>query len=393
MNVDKAWIEKAMGALRAVPAPLKNEKQGEAFHSALAQLQDEAPEDESIPAIASDATAEIVRVINATVGTKKAGDVAGNILFGMKLLGLLGERSGVDCILRVARTGFVADNLFWTIVFDPFGNGHPEADRLFVELAEPLPHEFIAIALLDAANEACRQGNAERHPFDSDAGVARLRDYLTGQTDSYAHSACGALPFVSHAERETLLELARNHADDGVRIEAAWVLAKLGRQEGFDTIAEACLDRNRAMQAMHYLEELGREDLVPPPARDPDFVTMAQMCNWLSHPNEFGEAPDTIELFDKRTIYWPPTDDTREMRIFKYRYEPNGDWREEAEEGVGMVGSITFALFGDTDPSMDPKDIYGRHCCWELRMNEDGRMPEDSDSDAEVGWRLIEAGS
>lgn len=393
MSVDEKWVKKILDGLRAVPAPLKNEKQGEAFHAALDDLQEEAPEDETISAMAADATSEIVRVIDATVGTKNAGRVAHDLLYGMKLLALLGQRTGVDCILRVLRAEFEADSWFWTIVFEPFAMGHPEASRLFDELAEPLPEEFVGIALLDTANEACRENNIERHPFDSDAGVKRLREYLTGESESYAHSACGALPFIDHADRDGLLEIGSKHADGGVRIEASWAMAKLGRQTGFDAIAQACLDPNRATQAMHYLEELGREDLVPSPAREPDFVAMAAMCNWLSHPNEFGEPPNAIELFDKRTIYWPPTGDTREMRIFKYRYEPNGDWREEIDEGVGLVGSITFALFGDTDPSMDPKDIYGRHCCWELRMEEDERVAEDGDNDAELGWRLIEAGA
>ena len=393
MSVDQAWIDKITDGLRAVPAPLKSTRQGEAFHAILDDLQENAPDDESIPTMAADATAEIARVIDATVGTKKAGDVSHDILFGMKLLALLGQPSGVDCILRVAHAGFEADNWFWTIVTEPFGQGHPEADRFFGELADPLPEGFIAMALLDAANEACRESHAERHPFDTDAGVTRLRDYLTGETESYAHSACAALPFVRHADRDTLLELARVHADDGVRMEAAWAMAKLDRQEGFDAIVEACLDRNQAMRAMQYLKELGREDLVPQQARDPNFVAMAEMCNWLSHPNEFGEFPDAIELLDKRTVYWPPTNDTREMRIFKYRYEPNGEWREEADEGVGMVGSITFALFGEDDASLEPEDIYGRHCCWELRMNEDDRAPEDGDDDAKVGWQLIEKGA
>lgn len=392
MSVDQTWIDKIMGGLRATPAPLKTEKQGETFHAVLADLQDEAPDDDSIPTMAADASAEIARVIDATIGTKMAANVAHDILFGMKLLALLGQPSGVDCVVRVARAGFEADNWFWTIVFDPFGNGHPEAGRLFAELADPLPEDFISIALLNAANQACREGEVERHPFDSEAGVARLREYLTGDTESFAHSACGALPFIDQHDRDELLEIAREHADDGVRIEAAWAMAKLGRQEGFDAIAKACLDPNRATQAMHYLEELDREDLVPQAARDPDFVAMAAMCNWLRHPNEFGEAPDAIELFDKRTIYWPPTGDTREMRIFKYRYEPNGDWREEPDEGVGLVGSITFALFGEMDESKDPKNVYGRHCCWELRMNDDERVPEEGKLDAELGWRLIEQG-
>lgn len=393
MDIDKAWIDRTLAALRAIPAPLANRAQGEAFHAVLGALQEEAPEDDSIATMAAEATAEIVRVIDATLGTKKAGDMAHDILFGMKLLALLGDRTGVDCIVGVAGTGFEADNWFWTIVLDPFGEGHPDAAHLFEALSDPLPGDFFGIALLDAANAACRAGAIELHPFDSDEGVARLREHLASETASYAHSACGALPFINHADRDAMLETARQHEDPGVRMEAAWAMAKLGKQEGFDEIARACLDPNQAVQAMHYLEELEREDLVPEAAREPDFHAIAQMCSWLSHPNEFGESPDAIELLDKRTIFWPPTGDTREMRIFKYRYEPNGDWREEPDEGVGLVGSITFALFGETEPSMEPKDVYGLHCCWELRIEEDERVPEDGDNDAELGWRLIDAGA
>ncbi len=99
------------------------------------------------------------------------------------------------------------------------------------------------------------------------------------------------------------------------------------------------------------------------------------MCNWLAHPNEFSRPPDGIELFDRRTLYWPPTNDARTVWLFKYRYEPTGDEKEDV--GLGMVGgSTTFALFGDTNPDMKPLDAYALHCCFELDFNADKRAPK-----------------
>jgi hypothetical protein len=41
-----------------------------------------------------------------------------------------------------------------------------------------------------------------------------------------------------------------------------------------------------------------------------------------------------------------------------------------------MVGSVTFALFGEATAELCPEDVYGLHCCWELARNEDPRAPE-----------------
>jgi hypothetical protein len=101
---------------------------------------------------------------------------------------------------------------------------------------------------------------------------------------------------------------------------------------------------------------------------------MAQMCNWLMHPMEFGAAPDEITQYDTRVLDWPPTNDRRRLWLFRYRYAPRDG--ADAAEGIGLVGSVTFALFGEVTAGLPAEDVYALHCCWELQTNGDPRAPE-----------------
>jgi hypothetical protein len=40
-----------------------------------------------------------------------------------------------------------------------------------------------------------------------------------------------------------------------------------------------------------------------------------------------------------------------------------------------MVGSVTFALFGESTADLSVEDVYGLHCAWELKMKEDAHAP------------------
>jgi hypothetical protein len=85
-------------------------------------------------------------------------------------------------------------------------------------------------------------------------------------------------------------------------------------------------------------------------------------------------------------LNWPPTGDRRRLWIFKYRYEPDAE-RDEAEEDVGLVGSITFSLFFVTSADMTPEEIYALHCCWELQTRGDPAAPKEIS--AAYGGRMI----
>lgn len=384
-------VNAVMAALRNAPAPLRNEAEAEAFDEAVSALLDFNRRSQR-RTIALAASAELIRVVDATIASKGGKKLADEVMFALKALAYLGTKEGVACIIRAARGGFASDSFLWSIVLEPFGEGHVGAEVLFGALSKRLPDKFLAICLLDAANGAAREHDLKKHPFDSAKGAQRLAGYLSlpkPEEDSYAVSACAALPYLRSSRRKPLVVLARKHKSAEVRMEVAWATAKTGDQSGIDYLVEKCLDRNHSMQARQYLKELGMRKLVPRAARDPDFAAMAEMCQWLSHPNEYGEPPDTIELMDKRTIYWPPMRKTRELRLFKFFYKKDR-YRDVDGEGVGMVGSITWAFFDDVKPSMKPEQIYGHHCCFELEANDDPRAPKKRSGKA--GWAMIKAG-
>lgn len=381
-------MEKVLGALRAAPAPLRSEEDGEAFHDAVSALQD-APSERARRAIARPASAELVRVVDATVGSTRRAKFADAVLFALKMLAFTGTKEGVACIIRVARAGYQADEYLWSFVLGAIGDGHPGAAEVFRALRSPLPEKFMGIALLDAANTAAREHGLKRHPFDTAEGVKRLAGYLRGRPESYAVSACAALPFIGAARRRPLVTLARAHKDPAIRMEVAWATAKMGERAGLEELVRMCLDRDRSVQAKQYLQELGKARLIPEAAQEPDFAAMAEMCDWLAHPNEYGEPPDTITLMDKRKIYWPPTHDTREVRLFSFVYGKSAH-REKRCVGVGMVGSMTWSFFDETTPTMKPEMIYGLHCCLELMSNSDRRAPKRRSGKA--GWALVQRG-
>src|SRR5262249_36834692 len=160
---------------------------------------------------------------------------------------------------------------------------------------------------------------------------------------------------------KALAALASNHADAGVRMEAAWASAYRGDEAGLELLARMSADPRTSLTAQRYLNELGRPDFIPYAARNPDFRAMAEMGGWLSHPNEFGRPPDQIDLYDTRELSWPPTGDTRRLWLFRYRYAKEEEGEEGEDVGVGMVGSITFALFGEGTAQLCPEDVYGLH--------------------------------
>lgn len=298
-------------------------------------------------------------------------------MFLLKQIAYFGVESAVSRIIEAARAGYNAEGYMWSVILRPFSLEHPLHRELFIGLGEPPPGGFIGVSLLDAANAALIAGADFPHPFGGPEGVKRLRAWLRDldpESFSYAHSATAALPFIPEPFRTELLELAMDHPDTGVSMEAGWACGKIGSERGIRRLADYATRVNTSKTALRYLEELGREDAIPPVAREPDFQATAEMAEWLAHPNEFGEPPESLELYDTRELFWPPTNDRRQVWLFKYRY-PKTEDREEEDVGLGMVGSVTFALFGEVTADLSPLDAYALHCCWELGANEDERAP------------------
>lgn len=299
------------------------------------------------------------------------------IAFALKVLGLYRVPEAIEPIAEAARRPGVDEAFLWEVIFRTFDAQHPLRLTLCDRLRAPLPKGFAGIAYLDFANTLAREGFIDDHPFDTSEGIDRLGGLLRNsdpESFSQAQSAAAALPFLDPGARQPLMALAMDHPSTAVQMEGAWAAAKLGSEAGIRFLARLCMDVNHSLQARLYLQELDRHEAVPPRAHEPNFEAMAKMVDWLGHPMEFGRPPDEISLFDTRELLWPPANDMRRLWQFHYRYAATSP-DQPATEGIGMVGSITFSLFGETSPSMTPEDIYALHCCWELAVDDDPRAP------------------
>jgi len=292
--------------------------------------------------------------------------------FVLKIFAMFRHEDATRRIIHAAHEE--PEGYMWPLIFAVFDKSHPFRQTLCEALRDPLPTGFLGYIYLGFVNKLARAGDIDRHPFDTPAGKARLHEYLSSSPAKYghtAHDATAALPFISNPERDEMLALAMDHPEADVQMEAAWAAARLGSEGGVKYLARLCQEPRSAKRACRYLVEVGRADAIPAEAREPDFLAMAEMCSWLAHPHEFGKNPDEITLYDTRVLFWPPTNDRRRVWLFKYLY------RKKEDVGLGMVGSVTFALFGETAPSQSPEDAYALHCCFELQENNDPGAPKE----------------
>ena len=315
----------------------------------------------------NDGLPQLQRIVDAQLPTA-SDDQADDLLFVLKILAMYGSRGGAERVVAAAKKPLKPDAYMWHVILSNFGAEHPQRDFVFSELSDPLPPEFIAVALLDSANADAIAGDLEQHPFDSPAGTARLQQWLEDDNPvhfSYAHSATATLPFVAGPWRDQLLALAMDHVDPGVQMEAAWAAAKLGREAGLKILARFCLDVNHSDQVQRYLAELEQDDWIPAEAQDAAFQARANFAQWLAHPNELGEVPDELVEVDHRELAWPPERERKPFWIFRYLLRDDTGLAEDKID-CGLVGSMTWCFFSYRMHQRPPEDIYAIHAYWEM---------------------------
>lgn len=311
---------------------------------------------------------------------------ASDLLVVLKIFAMYRGEEALQRIIDAARIPLASDSYMWSVVLSALVKAEPEAAiRVAATLREPFPPGFIAVALLDMANTLAREHGVTSHPFDTARGRELLRAFLSDEDpDHYghAHSAAASLPFLTDSRE--FFTLAQEHPDVAVRMEAAWAGARGGDALAVARLQDWSKDPKTRKRAMTYLTELGLPPAPVPEEERSRLDALAEMSQWLEHPSEFGRVPDHLEVYDHRRLFWPPTNDERDVWLLRYRYD---DEEGAPEEGIGMVGSVTFALFGETAPGQPPEDIYALHCVWELQQNRDKRAPKEWT--AEAGRKLL----
>jgi len=339
------------------------------LHALTAMFQNVAGRDcPAFDVFSTTGQTELIRAFKARLKNDMERREASDLLFILKMLALYGSREGAETILEAARLPLKPDDYLWSVILSVFSDEHPQRDWLFDALSDPLPPDFIAVGLLDAANAAAIAGSLSKHPFDSPTGREQIRHWLTDPNPdhfSYAHSATATLPFITGDMREDFFLLAMDHLDAGVRMEAAWAAAKVGRSSGWELLAEFCRQVSHSEMAQQYLTELGRADLIPAEVRDPSFQAKATFAQWLAHPNELGRPPDELEIVDHRMLHWPPERAAQPFWLIRYLARDETGL-EPDDVDCGLVGSTTWCFFSYEMNRRPPEDVYAIHCYWEM---------------------------
>ncbi|MEL7371130.1 MAG: hypothetical protein AAFN74_19570 [Myxococcota bacterium] len=286
----------------------------------------------------------------------------------------------------------VQNAYLWSTIFDVLdAPEHPWRVSVARTLQKIWPAGYAQAAFLAYANARMLDGELESHPFDSVEGHACLQGWLTvadGSIGGAARAAASALPFIDPTVRTAMLKLAESHVDITVRIEAAAARALDGDAVGLARLRRWSGDPRYAELAIAHLQRMDALDMVPDIARDRNFQAASTMASWLSQPSEFGRPPDDLEAVDSRKLNWPPTQDRRRVWLFRYRYWPMTE-DDHAVEGVGMVGSVTFAMADEDTETLTVAEAYGLHCAWELEMLDDPRTP--SERTPQAGLQILRA--
>lgn len=313
---------------------------------------------------------QLIRIYDLKAKEELTDDNVDDLLSILRIFVLYSSKDGIDRLVQAAQKPIGVDDYTWIGLLGMFSRKHPQASSVYRRLSDPIPPGFIGIALLDSANDACLNGNLKQHPFNSEAGAARLKAWLSDPNEiSYAHSAAFGTAWIDEKYRAPLLELALAYPDYEVQLEAAWASAKSGEERGFEKLVEACKNVHTAKRGHGYLEELEQADRIPAETQEPKFLAMAEFSSWLQHPNELGVPPDELEVVDQRDLKWPFQDEATPFYVIRYLHRDK-DGIEDDEIDCGLVGSMTWCFFYKNMHRRPPEDVYAIHCYFEMLQNE-----------------------
>ncbi|MEZ6151041.1 MAG: hypothetical protein R3C09_13045 [Pirellulaceae bacterium] len=289
----------------------------------------------------------------------------------LKVLATYQTREGTDLVIEAARSGLGGENYQWYSILSPYTAEHPQSERLFAELAQPLPQaDNIAESLLDAANSAAVDDEGFAHPFASSAGLIRLKKWLSSSDEDdllKAASAAVALAYLDLPGRDVLLDVAASHRDVRVRIEAAAAAVHAGLPVGLERLVEYCKDVHASVSAQEQLIQLEQSDLIPADALEPKFNAMAQFSHWLQSESELYRSPDELDVLDQRQLHWLDSDEPLQMSLVRYR-SAGQTLLDDDDIGVGIVGSMTWSFFSEGIEQLPIEDIYAIHCAHEAHV-------------------------
>ena len=289
-----------------------------------------------------------------------------NVMFVLRILAMYQQVEDVAIIARLANAEFCLDRHLWYHVFHFYVDEQSQLSVQMVDVLRDLrSHPIILIAYLDAVNEIAKSGIIKDHPFNTELGLELLHRWLNPDDKSafYAFGAAATLPFISELARAPLFELALEHPNGLVKLEAAWLQAELGDKNGVNTLRFYSLAPQYSLIAQAYLVKSGLQAKIPAKAQGTEFCIRAIMANWLLDYMELDQPPDKVEVVHHRQLFWPPTHDMRDFWLVKFKVDE--DLCGKSSEGVGLVGFGVREVFEKESLSLSAEELYGFYCARE----------------------------
>jgi hypothetical protein len=251
-------------------------------------------------------------------------------------------------------------------------------DALFPRLLDATTHPVVAAIVLDVANHFVRTGHLHPHPAcDRASRLAELFQSVAIRLERLPNSPpadaaaweeqrrtaeegfallvalCDTLALVGDPSVCDRLRTALELPHRRLRTEVAAALARLGQADGIRVLAQMASESVVRSRAIAYLEELGLADEIPMQFRSAAARAEGTLAQWLASPMQFGIGPQTIELLDERSQYWPGYTEPVACFLLRYGYAtPQGELG-----GVGIVGPLVHAVaHSPEDLSVD--DFY-----------------------------------
>lgn len=211
---------------------------------------------------------ELIRLLRTGRSTTTyTDDCTSNLMFILQILAGFQTVAAIREIADTARFGLCADNGLWTTVQEALLEDPTMCRFYFDELRGASLSGMIRDNLLYVSVCSQLSSNNLRSPFDSPLGHKQLEHWLIADDPdeiSMARLSAYDLATLEDSERMRLLELASQHADTQVRMNAAWSRVKFGDRSGLEVLQAFCnhTDEETCDEARARLKALEKSESV-----------------------------------------------------------------------------------------------------------------------------------
>jgi hypothetical protein len=150
-----------------------------------------------------------------------------------------------------------------------------------------------------------------------------------------------------------------------LRTEAVAALARLGEEAGVEALVALAAEPVVRLRVLTYAAELGCLDQVDERYQSGAARAEAELALWLAQPSQMAVPPNSCEVVDQRTQYWPGYDEPVDCYLVRFVYLIG----DTELSNIGIAGPLAHAFAADLS-DLPPDDIYAAFAGWQAEHDE-----------------------